>query len=59
MNKEAIKQVRFTPEQMKGLERAKEKYRQETLSSTIRMIIDDFISQEQQRSAAEKLYHPS
>jgi hypothetical protein len=54
MNKEAIKQVRFTPEQMKGLEKAKEKYRQETLSSTIRMIIDDFISAERQRETFTK-----
>lgn len=54
MDKSRIKYIRVTKEQEDELEKVKERYHQESIAQTIRMIIEDFISQEKQRNIVNK-----
>jgi sulfur relay (sulfurtransferase) DsrC/TusE family protein len=49
VNKDQITTIRLTEDQIKFLEEVRLKYKQESLASTIRMIINDFAQQEKIR----------
>jgi hypothetical protein len=52
--KDVITTVRLTPDQVKYLNEIRVKYHQDSISSTIRMAIDNLISEEKRRTHINK-----